>query len=52
MEAEVEDGVFDDLVVVVDLLEVVEGGLLDEIVALDPVNRVEEGYFECKYVER
>lgn len=38
MEAEVEDGVFYDLVVVVDLLEVVEGGLLDEVVALDPVH--------------
>ena len=29
VEAEVEDGVFDDLVVVVDLLKIVEGGLLD-----------------------
>ena len=52
MEGKVQDGVLDDLVLVVDLLEVVEGRLLDEVVALDPVDRVEVGNLQGEDVDR
>jgi hypothetical protein len=41
MEAEVKDGIFDDLIIMVDIFEVMKSSLLYDIISFHPVDRVE-----------
>ena len=50
MEWEVEDGIFDDLVIMVYFLEIMQSCFFDEVVSFDPVDWIEEGYFQSKNV--
>lgn len=51
MERKVEDGVLDDLIVVVDALEVVKSCSLDQVVLLAALNRIEVRDLQGKDVE-
>jgi len=42
VEGKIQDRVLDYFIIMVDFLEIVKSGLFDEIVAFDPVYRVEE----------
>lgn len=50
-KAEVKDWIFDSLVVVVDLLEVVKSCLFDYVIFFDSFNRVKMRYFKCEYID-
>lgn len=51
IEGEVQDGVLDDLVISVDFVEVVQDGLVDQVLLLGSLGRVEVGDLQCKYVD-
>lgn len=51
MEREVEDGVFDEFIIVVYLLEVVQSCLLYHVVALHSLHCIEVGNFKCEDIQ-
>ena len=51
METEVENGIFDDFIIVVDTFEIVESGFSDEVVAFDPIDRVKVGNLQGEDVD-
>jgi hypothetical protein len=51
VEGEVENRVFNNLVIVVDALEIVKSGSFDEVILLAALHCIEMWNFKCKYVE-
>jgi len=50
METEVQNWIFNCFVIVIDLLEIMESSLLNDIVFLYSLNRVEMRYFQCENI--
>jgi hypothetical protein len=51
VEGEVENRVFNNLVIVVDALEIMKSGSFDEVILLAALHCIEMWHFKCKYVE-
>lgn len=51
MEGEVENRVFNDLVIVVDALEIMKSGPFDEIILLAALHCIKMWHFKCENIE-